>query len=215
MWCVFGYQDVAGIIRLPTATKTAIRANFLRGIEPESTLGRYFRHIIFLTDDPVHRNQYRAVERALTPFFRGIRPRVQQITDTLFSQVATGGRAEAEVVSELAFPLPVTVIGTLMGIPPEQHAQLRLWTVAANDVLDPGRSQEQLALASAAMDGFFAFFEQVIEDRRLHPRDDLATALMRSLQGDEPQVTDELLATFVTLFIAAHESVCNSIGSSC
>lgn len=205
MWCVFGYEDVAGIIRLPTTTKTAIRANFLRGIDLESTLGRYFTHIIFLTDDPGHRSQYRAVEQALTPLFKGIRPRVQHITDTLFGQVVQSGRKEVEVVSELAFLLPVTVIGILMGIPSEHYGQLRQWTCAMNDALDPSRTETHLRLAQVAVDGFFDFFTGVCEGRRRQPGDDLVTALARTLQGDE------LLATLVTLFIAAHESVCNSL----
>jgi cytochrome P450 len=208
MWCLFRYADVAGVLRLPTTQKGAIRENFLHITDAGSTLRRYFTNIFFLTDDPQHREQYKAIERSLIPLFKGIRSRIQRITDDIFAQATANGAKEIEVVSQFADHVPVRVIGELMGIPSVYFAQLRAWTTALNEILDPAPSPEQLRSAHEAIEDFFALFQRMMVSRReeAEPAHDLITALMNTpLQGDD------LLSTYVALFIAAHESVINSI----
>ena len=203
-WHVFSYADVAALLRVETTTKTAIRAVFQHDLPHESILWRHFENTIFTTDTQRHRAQYDIFKRTLVPRFGGMYPRVKRITNAIFAAALQGGNP-LEIVSRFSSLIPLNVIADWMGIDPSSYDQLRIWTEAVNAVFDPGGTQEQLAKATRAMEDFFAFFREHIEERHRRGGADLLTDLAREMQGDE------LLSNCVTIFIAAHESVANTI----
>jgi cytochrome P450 len=168
---------------------------------------------LLMLDPPDHTRLRGLVNRAFTPrVVEQLRPRIQQIVDELLDVAAAGG--EMDLVRDLAYPLPVTVIAELLGVPAEDRDRLKRWSDELTVVIDPigsGRSVESAAGAYAELS---AYFEAVFEDRRLRPRDDLVSALVAAEQEGERLRGAELLALCALILGAGHETTTNLIGNA-
>ncbi|MFG1704870.1 cytochrome P450 [Nonomuraea sp. M3C6] len=161
----------------------------------------------FLWMDPPDHTRLRAlVSRAFTPrMLERLRPRVEAITAELIGALPE----EADLVSGLAYPLPVMVISELLGVPPEDHEQFRDWSDTLARSLDPMLTEDLLSETGRARREFRDYFRGLIAIRRERPGDDLLSALARVEELTEP----ELLATCVLLLVAGHETTVNLIGN--
>lgn len=156
------------------------------------------------------------VSKAFTPrMIEGLRPRIQQVAEELLDAVEPHGRMD--LIADFAFPLPVTIISELLGIPVDDRADFREWTAKVARSLDPSTNEadqdEILRAGDEAAQAFGTYFRDLVERRRNDPRDDLVTALIHAQEGEDRLNTDELLATFVLLLVAGHETTTNLIGN--
>jgi cytochrome P450 family 142 subfamily A polypeptide 1 len=153
-------------------------------------------------DDPSHGQHRRLVSRGFTPRrVAGREPRIRRICDALIDRICTAG--EGDVVRDLAAPLPLIVIGDLLGARPVDRDDLLRWSdtmVASQSATDTTAD----ALAAAAMTAFgeyCAYARRIIADRREHPADDLysvlATAEIDGERLDEDALVHEMLLILV------------------
>ncbi|MFG2627328.1 cytochrome P450 [Streptomyces sp. NPDC048473] len=157
-------------------------------------------------DAPHHTRLRKLVTREFTARrVEALRPRVQQITDELLDAMVPAGRAD--LVDALAFPLPMTVICELIGVPDLDRNTFRR---LSNDVVTPA-SPEQESEAVAAMG---AYLVELIEDKRCSPRDDLMSALVRARDEEGDGLSpDELVGMAFLLLVAGHETTVNLISN--
>ena len=169
-----------------------------------------FERIMLFADPPDHTRLRRIVGKAFTPrAVEAMRPRVAAIVDRLLDDVdADGG---CELVETLAFPLPVTVISEMLGVPASDHPQLRTWTAAAVKALDPSDDLMALFPAADAIRSMREYFDGLVAERRKNPADDLLTALIAAEDEGDRLTHDELLDTTILLFGAGHETTVNLI----
>jgi cytochrome P450 len=163
---------------------------------------------------PNHTRLRRLVSRAFT--FRrveALRPRIIELVDACLDRFAAAG--EVDVMAELAFPLPVSVIGDLLGVPPEDRERFRSLVRDATSVGDrPELPQEELDRAEASLDEMERYFTGLIAQRQAHPRDDLLSALIGVRDEEEGALSeDELLALAFVLFLAGFITTTNLIGN--
>ena len=120
-----------------------------------------------------------------------------------------------DVVTDLAYPLPVVIICELLGVPPEDHATFSTWSseLAASIDPDPLLSPDQQVRIEAAGTAFLEYFGDLIERRRRSLRDDLLSALIEAEEGGDRLTEEELLGTALFLLIAGHETTVNLIGN--
>ena len=141
-----------------------------------------------------------------------MRGEIDQITKELMESVQAG--RQLDIVDDFAYPLPVTVICRLLGVPREDEPLLRTWSDAlatAADVRpgeDPTERHQAGSQAQLEMGGYLL---DLAERRRGHPTDDMLSAFV-----DEPDpalrlTRDELAQTAVLLLIAGHETTVNLI----
>jgi len=127
-----------------------------------------------------------------------LRPAIERITDDLLDGMA----GDADVVDAIAFPLPVTVIGELLGVPPADRPQfqqlVRDWT-AVLEFLTPLAVDTADVAAARVRD----YLGELAAERRAHPADDLVSALVSAQDGDAESCTDEELVTLAALLLAA------------
>jgi cytochrome P450 len=166
--------------------------------------GTGFADNMLTTDPPEHTRLRRLVADKFTPRrIESMRPRIQQIVDDLVAGFLP--RQRADLVVEYAAILPMTVIGDLLGVPPDERDGFREWTGAA--VLPtgtPGKAEGMAAL-NRCLAG-------LIEARHSDAGDDLISALITASQDD--QLTPaEVLGTAVLLLIAGHETTMNLIAN--
>jgi cytochrome P450 len=169
----------------------------------------------FLWMDPPDHTRLRAlVSKAFTPrTVAALRPRISELCARLVDQVLDAG--EFDLIEAIAYPLPLTVVCELVGVPAEAFPAVREWSFALSRGFDPDvlmTEQERLARGRAARD-FQAYFRALIDERRARPADDLLSALAAVEDQGDMLTQGELLATCVTLIVAGYETTVNLVGN--
>lgn len=161
------------------------------------------------SDPPDHTHLRRLVNRPFHPAaIAALEPRIRAICSELVDELCdANARGEADLVEHVAYPLPVIVIAELLGIPIERRADFKRWS----DAMIGGMSEDfdRSAGATAAME-MFAYFNDVIADRRTSPGDDLISLLVG---GAEPLSNQELLMFCMLLLVAGNETTTNLISN--
>jgi cytochrome P450 len=216
-WVVTRYADVQSA--LGDARLSAERITLSTEWLPEAmreTLGPVFRalsrQMLFL-DPPDHTRLRGLVNKAFTPrVVQGIRPRIQAIVDDLLDAVQPAGRMD--VIQDFAYPLPAIVIAEMLGVPPEDRDQFRVWSDDFGALI--GRSDLTLDGATRALRGvaeFMDYFRDIVARRRASPRDDLMQALIAAEDRGDALTEEELLANCVLLLAAGHGTTTHLIGN--
>src|SRR6266700_848593 len=132
------------------------------------------------------------------------------ITSDLLDHVAATG--EMDVVRDLAYPLPVTVIAELLGIPAELRDEFKRWSDAIV-AGDEGLSEEERKVLIQEVQGMYGYFTQVLEERRQHPQNDLVSALLAAEVDGQRLSNVELLGFCGLLLVAGNETTTNLLGN--
>ncbi|WP_207934595.1 cytochrome P450 [Actinomadura sp. KC06] len=130
---------------------------------------------------------------------------MQQVTDSLIDAFAA--RGEAEIIAEFAYPLPITVICEVLGIPAADRSLFRQWTSNAVSV-EPGDVDGRLSGTPSPGE----YLRALVTTKRRAPEDDLISVLVEhEKQGglSEP----ELVSMIFLLLIAGHENTAALIGN--
>lgn len=168
--------------------------------------------VLLFMDAPDHTRLRGLVSKAFTPrSVDRLRLRMSDLTEELLVPLRGAGRFD--VIDDFAFPLPVTVICELLGVPAEDRELFRQLTRDMAAILDWDISAEQFGGAAGAALNFAAYLVPLFEQRRLHPRDDLISALVAAEEAGDRLGADELLTTVVLLLTAGHETTMNLIGN--
>src|SRR5215470_287203 len=168
------YDHCTRILRHPRVSSGWDRARINQRAEPLS------RNFLTL-DPPDHTRLRRLVTKAFTPrVVSRLAPLIQTETDDLLEAVAGQGRFD--VVTDLASPMPMSVICGLLGVPTADHAELRSWAAMLSQQLDlpqlrPGGEQTAAGVARARAD-IICYFNELIGFRRNTPADDLISQLI-------------------------------------
>ena len=158
-------------------------------------------------DGADHRRLRKLVTKAFTPrIVEQLRPRIQQIADELVDRVASSGRME--LVDDFAFPLPITVIAELLGIPVEDQDRFRMWS---STFVTPALTPELQEEAARHGEEFIAYLDDLFARRRAEPTEDLVSALVRSEDEGDHLSQNELYSMVVLLIVAGHETTVSLI----
>ena len=214
-WIITRYADGAAILRDPrVSTNPAwLREGAVAGSEhhPVRQVGT---NLMMFLDPPDHTRLRSLVSKAFTPkAIEAMRPRVQALVDGLLDQVVD--RGELDIVSELAYPLPVSVICEMLGVPAFDHARFRQLSSDASRLLDGGAldaESEQRGIVAGMQ--LFQYFTDLVEERRPHPGNDLLSAMIAAEQEGDRLTHPELITTATLLFVAGHETTTNLIGNA-
>lgn len=159
-------------------------------------------------DPPDHTRLRRLVARSFTPRrIGGLAPRVQQLTDELLDGMLARAEGRADLVEALAFPLPMTVICELLGVPGLDRDVFREWS---NEIVAPTTAQAQ----EAAQRDIVPYLTELIAAKRRAPGEDLLSEMIHSVDdGGDRLSGDELIGMCVLLLVAGHETTVNLIGN--
>ena len=167
---------------------------------------------ILFQNPPDHTRMRGLMQRAFTPrMVEKQRAHIQFITDQLLDGVQDAGGMD--VVTDLAYPLPVTVIAAMLGVPAADHAKFHSWSVALVNSLDLKRDAQVDARAAQATAAFEEYFAHLIAKRRADPQDDLLSALIAAEAAGEKLTTSELFFNSRLLLIAGYETTVGLISN--
>lgn len=217
-WIVTDYAGVDAVIRDVARFSNARRIPALLQLLPDDVqdeirpLREHFSHGLVHSDPPDHDRIRALVNRAFTPrVVEGMRSRIEEIVDGLLDRVEPDGRMD--LVADLAYPLPVTVICELAGIPVEDHNRFRIWSTEIFGFLGTGQPKiEAVRRAQMALQELETYFLELFRQRRTQPQDDFITALVR-LERDGGLSQAELLSLFSTFVSAGHETTTSLIAT--
>ncbi|MFE6855841.1 cytochrome P450, partial [Streptomyces sp. NPDC057674] len=201
-WLVVGHEEGRAALADPRLAKSP----HVIGVRPpeEDIIGVH----LLSADAPDHTR----LRRLVTGEFTGrrveaLRPRIERLTTELVDAMEPAGRAD--LVDAFAYPLPITVICELLGVPSADRDTFRRWStelVSPTGEEDFGRS----------MVDFGAYLDELIEDKRAAgPADDLLSGLIASRAEDGDRLSGpELRAMAYLLLIAGHETTVNLIANT-
>jgi len=215
-WVLSRYGDCQRVLRDARVGKDFSGAARALGLseqqQAEQAAFRDDHSNMLFADPPDHTRLRGLATRAFTPrTVEALRGRVVALVDELIDGFGGG---EVDLMDALAFPLPVTVIGEMLGVPAEDRAQFRPLVRASTAVLELAVTPEALASATAARATMEAYFGALVAERRAHPREDLLSQLIEAEDKGDQLSERELISTAILLFAAGFETTTHLIGNS-
>ena len=134
-----------------------------------------------------------------------LRPRITAITTGLLDDMST--REQVDLLASFAFPLPITVICELLGVPVADQDDFRTWS--ATIVSSTAPSEVYQAHATAMI----RYFMALLAVKRQEPADDLLSALISARDDEDRLSENELVSMAFLLLVAGHETTVNLIGN--
>ncbi|HEX7737116.1 MAG TPA: cytochrome P450 [Ktedonobacteraceae bacterium] len=207
-----GYEESLEILKDPRLVKDA-RNVFAEG--EAQPLQEYGETMQLLTqnmlgaDPPDHTRLRGLVSKAFTPrMIEQLRSRIQQIADGLLDAVQE--RGQMDLVADFAYPLPITVISEMLGIPEEDRARFRTWSqTLLNAFSTPGQEAQAMAIG----DTFIAYIKDLVTKKRAQPGADLISDMLRVEEQGDKLSEKELISTIWLLIIAGHETTVNLLSN--
>ncbi|RFU41710.1 cytochrome P450 [Actinomadura logoneensis] len=217
LWLVTRYEDVRAVLgdrrfvnsaaNVPGLGLKDVRATTVRSMGIPDRYAPYLLSTVLDADGEDHLRLRRLVARAFTPRrVQQLRPRVRALTGDLLDRLPVRDGV-VDLVEHFAYPLPITVICELVGIPEEDRGLWRTWGGALL------RQEEPEGIAGAVA-GIVDYTAELVGRRRADPADDLLTALIRVHDEDGSVLSEfELVTMVLSLVLAGHQTTANLIGN--
>ena len=217
MWVVTRYDDVQRILQQPTL----FSSDRFRRIGPEfvsrrpdvEEIARVLRDWAVYRDPPDHTRLRGLLTKAFTPRrVELMQTRIREIVDALLTRIEDD--PEVDFIAAFAFPLPATVIGGLLGVPPADLPQMKTWSdqIAAY-IGGAQHGGDNIDEAKRGLLTMFDYFRALISARRADARDDLVTLMLAAEDRGDVLTDDEVVANCVLLLFAGHETTTNLLGN--
>jgi len=209
-WILTRYDDVATVLRDARFGRKGFD-ELIRDRFGENT----FDQAMLFRDPPDHTRLRALVNKAFTPrVIEEMRAKIQKTVDRLLDGVRDA-RA-MDVIADLAYPLPVSVISEMLGVPAEDRDLFRGWSADIARSLDAivlPTEPEVVERGNAARHALSSYFRALIAERRRRPQRDLLSDLIAAEEQGDKLSEEELMATILLLFVAGHETTVNLIGN--
>ena len=217
MWAIFRHAECSAVFRNPclSARRTG---TLLHPLPPErqndfAELIRMLGMWMLFLDAPEHTRLRKLLNKGFSPaVVESLRPQVEAMVDRMLEPLRHA--SEADLMKEIAHPLPVRVIAEMLGIPDKLQENVIRWSDAIAVFMgNPGRTIEQTEAAQEAVLELTAFFRQAVGERRQHRGSDLISLLLEIEEDGEVLTEEELYAQCVMLLFGGHETTRNLIGN--
>ena len=213
VWIVTRYEDVIRVLRDFSAQRTpspeALTAIGLAALNPVAKV--MVKQMLFL--DPAAHTRIRSLaSAAFTPTrVEGLRSHIREIVQNLLKPVAARGRMN--VIADLAEPLPCIVTAEMLGVPVQDHSQLKLWSQDFAEVLgnfqhNPDRVQRILKCTDAMSE----YFRTMMHSDKLRPEGLVNSLKNAEIQGDR-LTEDEVIANCIITMVGGQETTTNLLGN--
>jgi cytochrome P450 len=210
-YVVSTYREIAALLHDPRISSD-LRKSIQTGGRPQNSTATY--QFISL-DPPEHDRLRRLTMRHFGPperpqYLEHLRPEIVRIVTTLLDQLQ--GQRQFDLVDSFAYPLPVTVICRILGVPLEDEPQFHVWATALIESL-ASQTEEQRQRREQARSDLNQYMVGLIERHRTHPGDDLLSRLAAATGQIGRMAEPYLVETAGLLLIAGHETTVNLIGN--
>jgi cytochrome P450 len=210
-WLVIGHAAARQALKDSRLSKDMVAA---LGKDPEvADAGlpgpEYARHMLAV-DGEDHARLRHLVSRAFAPArITALEPSIQRIAHALLDDLQARREPSVDLIEGFAHPLPFRVIGELLGIPVTDQGALRRWF----QILFQPWSGSPPTEAVAASNSIVSYLEWLVDDHRVHPKDDLIGVLVSASDEYEALTQQELLSSLFQLIVAGQDTTTSLIGN--
>jgi cholest-4-en-3-one 26-monooxygenase len=211
-WVLSKHADVVAVGRDGATFSSDQRRGGVVGLEdPEGGYGNFEQggNLMLTMDPPEHTRHRKLVNRGFTPRrMRDLEPHIREVTNQIIDEVIE--RGECDFVVDVAAELPLQVIAEMIGVPHEDRHKVFEWSNRMIGSEDPEYQMTVEEVQSAQVE-MFMYAQQLADERRASPRDDIMTTLLSAdIDGDQLSDMDFNLF-FLLLSVAGNETTRNSI----
>ena len=213
-WVVTRYADVVTVLQKFSAERTPTPEKLSKmGLSALSPIAQVMVRQMLFTDPPSHSRLRSLAAQSFTPRrVEILRSHIREITDSLLDAVQdTGGM---DVIAQLAEPLPCIVTAEMLGVPVQDHRQLKLWSQDFAEMLGNFQHNPNRALhILRSVEEMISYFRSAMTEQRLRPREGLVSSLMTAeIQGDRLN-DEEIIANCIVTMVGGQETTTNLIGN--
>jgi pimeloyl-[acyl-carrier protein] synthase len=220
-WLISRYDDVVGLLTDRRMSSQRVDATFR--VLPEDVQQELapLRHILnnrmLLSDPPKHTRLRTLVTKAFSAkAAQGKRESIRQFCDEFLDRVVEQG--SMDVMRDYATPLPGWTIADTLGIPVDEQQAFTRWSHDQVRIYDrPGTAHERIAVMRQGQKSMLemkAYLEEVIEQRRREPREDLITELVAAEEQGDRLTVDEMVVMVIALLVGGNNSTAHVIGNA-
>ena len=218
-WVVTRYEDVLRVLKdgRTFSSRDALTSSHVDlPAEVQAVLDEGWPEmpVIIDTDAPQHTAIRGLVTKAFTPRrVAEMAPRIEELATELLDELAPAG--EADIVRRFAWPLPLAVVGEMLGVPRAHLSRLHEWSVHWLRLKQPGATiEQQLEWARSTVE-LQRYVMDLLDDRERNPTDDLTSALLTASRGIDPPLSRAaVMGVPLDLVVAGHVTVTRAIGNA-
>jgi cytochrome P450 len=213
-WVVTRYADVIHVLHNFSANRTPtpeqLSAMGLAAMNPIAQV--MVRQMLFL--DPPNHTRLRALASAAFTVRRveRLRSHIQEIMDHLLDAVVSNGRMD--LIADFASPAPAIVTAELLGVPVEDHQQLKEWSADFAEMLGNFQhNPDRFPRILRSVENMCSYFRSAMQEQRVNPRDGLVSAMMAADVDGAKLTEDEIIANLIVTMVGGQETTTNLIGN--
>jgi cytochrome P450 len=213
-WVVTRYDDVVHVLRKFSAarkqTPEQLSAMGLAEMSPIAAM--LVKQMLFL-DAPAHTRIRSLASFAFMPAqVSSLRSRVESIADDLIDRVRENG--EMDIIADFANRLPAIITASMLGVPEEDHEQLKIWSESFAEILGNFQNNpDRLAGILKTVEQMTAYFRDRIREQRRSPREGLVHSLLTAEADGDRLTEDEVIANSIITMVGGQETTTNLIGN--
>lgn len=213
-WVVTRYPDVLNVLHSFSADRTPtpeqLTAMGLSGLNPIAKV--MVKQMLFM-DAPAHTRLRGLASAAFTPGkVEVLRGHIQEIADDLLDRVEA--RGEMDVIADFAAPMPAIVTAEMLGVPTEDHEDLKKWSADFAEMLGNFQhNPDRLPGVLESTNNLTTYFQAAIEKARQHPREGLIHAFMTAEINGDRLTDEEIVANCIVTMVGGQETTTNLIGN--
>lgn len=213
-WVVTRYDDVLSVLQNFSADRTPnakqMEALGLPGLSPIAAV--MARQMLFL-DAPDHTQLRKICSIAFTSRSVSVmEEQIQAVADELIDAVAN--KRQMDVIADFAEPFPAIVTAHLLGVPPQDHRQLKAWSADFAELLGNFQhNPERTSRVRSALEEMSSYFRAAIREQRDQPKPGLIGSLMRANVDGMHLDEDQIIANIIVTMVGGQETTTNLIGN--
>ncbi|MEM9569953.1 MAG: cytochrome P450 [Pseudomonadota bacterium] len=212
-WLLSGYEDVRATVNDRTFVrhpKNAELGSMTRMmVDPEDPDGR--RSSILFQDDPDHSRNRLPLVKAFYARIKKMEPEIEAMIDKVIEAAPDSGRFD--LMEYIAVPLPIMIIAHILGVDENRLDEFRDWSEGVILSLNPLRSEQDTAYMMASGEKLDAYFTELMQARRVAPRDDLISDMVQAQAAGGDFNDDELRINLQALLVGGNLTTTDLIGN--
>jgi len=213
-WVVTQYNDVVRVLTDFSADRTFTPVQLSQlGLSRLNPVADVMVKQMLFMDPPVHTRLRTLCSAAFTPArVECLRDHIREVSDRLLDPVAPTG--SMDLIADFAAPLPAIITAEMLGVPAEDHAQLKDWSAAFAMML--GNFQHNpdfIAQVVKTMEDMGKYFTQRIHEYRSQPGEGLLHALLTAEIDGDRLSDEEIVANSIVTMVGGQETTTNLIGN--
>ncbi|WP_235717499.1 cytochrome P450 family protein [Mycolicibacterium goodii] len=207
VWLVTRYDEARRLLTDPRLCKDGPTASSLYPPGTDGSIGTVLGDNMLFRDPPEHTRLRRFVSAAFTAHaVRRLRPMIAKFADELLDDMAASAPGQVDMMAAFAQPLPVRVIGELLGVPIRQRERFATLVV-------PIFTSTDIAVLRSAQGALTELLTTMIAEKRTRPADDVLSSLVHRRDGADRLTEAELLGTAFLLIVAGYETTVNLLAN--